>query len=437
MLHRLCVRLQPRYLTNSVGGKPAASSVLSRTVSLAACSRRGAMAMPSLRRFFTTTPDNREIKGPDFWNGLTTEEKRQYYRCKSQYEPLDDVILWPLDQKIKRLKVKDPALLEKVKPVNDVFNRKVSLWQGDITRLEIDCIVNAANSSLLGGGGVDGAIHKAAGKSLFNECETLNGCSTGDVKVSSGHRLPAKRILHTVGPMGRNPVKLASCYERSLEELLKLEMRTIAFPCISTGVYGYPSEAAAHVALGTVRQFLETADNASKVDRIIFCVFLTSDHRLYHELLPVYFPCDPTPAAESDEGTAAKRLKTPPAAEEETEEDESTTAFELDSVDHLDSLESSPSHNESGRQALGSQNTTATSAAAAADATVDLGCQSSGTDALTAKIDTMLGEQSSSTVSTPEPSNSGDDSEESPAATGTVVPTLKKAFTEPARRAGW
>jgi len=160
----------------------------------------------------------------------------------------------------------------------------ISVHQGDITRLEIDAIVNAANESLLGGGGVDGAIHRAAGPELLQACRKLGGCPTGEARITPGFRLPARWVIHTVGPVWHGgtsgePALLANCYRNSLQLALDNNVRRIAFPSISTGVYGYPKPEAAKIALAVIREYED------RFDQIICCCFGAADAAIYEQLL--------------------------------------------------------------------------------------------------------------------------------------------------------
>lgn len=216
---------------------------------------------------------------------LSVEDKRPYYRT-SKFTQLEDIPVW----------TPTAGAEERRFPRNPNLDQKISVFSGDITTLEIDAIVNAANNSLLGGGGVDGAIHRAAGPLLKKECASLNGCETGQAKITCAYGLPAKYVVHTVGPIAQGRVgeaertALRSCYKNSLQAATDNGARSVAFPCISTGIYGYPPEQAVHEALATVRDFLD--EHHEKLDRVIFCVFLPTDRDLYLHNLPLYFPAD-------------------------------------------------------------------------------------------------------------------------------------------------
>ena len=164
---------------------------------------------------------------------------------------------------------------------------KIEVVIADITTLEVDAIVNAANESLLGGGGVDGAIHRAAGPGLLAECEGLGGCPTGDAKITAGYNLPARHIIHTVGPIYRDgtrgePELLVSCYRSSLALAVANDVRTIAFPAISCGIYGYPLADACTIASREVTAFVETGE---VIDKVIFCCFSADIKAAYEQVI--------------------------------------------------------------------------------------------------------------------------------------------------------
>lgn len=163
----------------------------------------------------------------------------------------------------------------------------IEIFQGDITSQNTDAIVNAANSTLLGGGGVDGAIHRAAGPGLLDECKTIGGCPSGEAKLTSGYNLRAKWVIHTVGPVwhggNSNEAKILSgCYRNSLRIAEDMKMKTVAFPNISTGVYGYPKEKAAKVAIETVQEFIQTS---KYLEKLVFVVFDDENAKIYKKLI--------------------------------------------------------------------------------------------------------------------------------------------------------
>jgi len=164
---------------------------------------------------------------------------------------------------------------------------KIEIIQGDITKLDVDAIVNAANTTLLGGGGVDGAIHRGAGPDLLGECRTLGGCQPGAAKITRGFRLPARFVIHTVGPVWRGGERheseiLANCYQSALQLAVENGLKTIAFPAISCGAYGYPIPDAAQIAVKTTRNFLATED---KIDKVIFVLWGDDIYDAYRRLL--------------------------------------------------------------------------------------------------------------------------------------------------------
>ncbi len=164
---------------------------------------------------------------------------------------------------------------------------QIEINRGDITKLDVDAIVNAANATLLGGGGVDGAIHRAAGPELLMECRRLNGCRPGEAKITRGYRLPARFVIHTVGPVWRGgkhsePETLANCYRSSLQVAVENAIKTIAFPAISCGAYGYPILEAAQMAVKTTRELLA---NTNKIERVIFVLWGEEVYQAYRRLL--------------------------------------------------------------------------------------------------------------------------------------------------------
>ncbi|XP_015974005.1 ADP-ribose glycohydrolase MACROD1 isoform X2 [Rousettus aegyptiacus] len=226
----------------------------------------------------STSTDWKEAKS--FLKGLSDKQREEHYFCKD-FIKLKKIPTWKETAKGLTVKVEDPKYKK-----DKQLNEKISLFRGDITKLEVDAIVNA----------VDGCIHRAAGPLLTDECRTLQNCETGKAKITGGYRLPAKYVIHTVGPIAHGEpsasqaAELRSCYLCSLDLLLEHQLRSVAFPCISTGVFGYPNAAAAEVVLTTLREWLE--QNKDKVDRLVICVFLEKDEHIYLQRLPHYFPVD-------------------------------------------------------------------------------------------------------------------------------------------------
>ncbi|KAI5770205.1 MACROD2 [Gulo gulo luscus] len=263
---------------------------------------------------------------------MTLEERRKEYM--RDYVPLNTILSWKEEMKGKSQN--DEENTQETSQVKKSLSEKVSLYRGDITLLEVDAIVNAANASLLGGGGVDGCIHRAAGPCLLAECRNLNGCETGHAKITCGYDLPAKYVIHTVGPIARGHINgshkedLANCYKSSLKLMKENNIRSVAFPCISTGIYGFPNEPASIIALSTIKEWL--AKNHHEVDRIIFCVFLEVDFKIYKKKMSEFFPADDNNEEEgvdikedSDENGPEEKQNTE-ETEEQSQEAESVNA---------------------------------------------------------------------------------------------------------------
>ncbi|KAI1851515.1 hypothetical protein JX265_012403 [Neoarthrinium moseri] len=213
-----------------------------------------------------------------------------------------------------KLRKLQPPSVAPVAGATPNHNDRIGLIKGDITTLAIDAIVNAANNSLLGGGGVDGAIHRAAGRGLIEECRTLNGCDTGDSKITNAYNLPSKKVIHTVGPIfdairpEKSEAKLKSCYKTSLELAARNGIKTIAFSAISTGIYGYPSLDASVAACETVKEFLD-GENGSKMEKVVFVTFEEKDVRSYNMTLPRYFPPNSETSTEQKKASKAQEAE--------------------------------------------------------------------------------------------------------------------------------
>ncbi len=196
-----------------------------------------------------------------------------------------------IEPKKKEILVKRHELIKGDFKVDDTLNKKIVIWNGDITALEADAIVNAANEGLYAGGGICGAIHSAAGPKLEEECRRHGPCPTGFTALTNGYELYAKYVLHSVGPTNGDPAALISCYNTCLEVSKKKGLKNLVFCCISTGIFGFPNGPAAIYALSAVRQWLEASkENADAFDRIVFCTFTQEDRILYDQLTPIMFP---------------------------------------------------------------------------------------------------------------------------------------------------
>lgn len=244
-----------------------------------------------------TDPSARQQKEAEL---MTLRQSK--YKCGDKYTKGADITAWP--EYVTQLQ--QGAGLRRRREVSNAANAKVAMWQGDITSLEVDAVVNAANESCLGGGGIDGAIHSAAGPLLLEDgCRPLNGCPTGQTKITKGYNLPAKHVLHTVGPMGEGDQSLRSCYRTCLALVEQHRLRTVAFCGVGTGIFGFPLERATHIAMDETRKWLDAKltegsaaggyDVARDLDRIIFVNFRRIEVDAYHKLMPEYFPVEGFP----------------------------------------------------------------------------------------------------------------------------------------------
>ncbi|KAK3687985.1 hypothetical protein B0T22DRAFT_376783 [Podospora appendiculata] len=252
-----------------------------------------------------------------------------------------DIPTLPLLYKLKKLTAVEDGTnlpgdlvdLDAIPEPSNELNGRIGYIRSDITKMRVDAIVNAAKQSLLGGGGIDGVIHRNAGPDLVKECRTLGGCPTGSAKITDAYQLPCKKVIHTVGPIyspsshAACEEKLASCYATSLAVAAANGCRTIVFPCVSTGIYGYYSELAAPVALSAIRKFL-VQDTAHRIDKVVICTFEQKDVIAYNKFIPYYFPPQPedTPSQKKDGETGdqiapalaqslAEALPSPPTTE--------------------------------------------------------------------------------------------------------------------------
>jgi len=220
-----------------------------------------------------------------------TDEERLERTLVTPIEPASSVEVW---QQFGTVHLLPPSGVGRHPPsCNSHFNSIVACWSGSLVGLRVDAIVNAANIALAGGGGIDGAIHYGAGEKLYLECDLIGGCKTGNVAITRAYLLPSKFIIHACGPIGKRPKQLSTCYSNALDVAVKHNIRSIAFPCISTGAYHYPLESATNVALHTVRHWLETGDNSSKMDLIVFGCFLDKEMAAYKKWMQWYFPLLP------------------------------------------------------------------------------------------------------------------------------------------------